>query len=113
MGPEPARWGGGLPREAVVAEKFVPSLESLSSLGFEEKNLGYPGNFAGMSLTFGGVQKARAKKLRAHFSFPISDYSEFALRAFSGVSGCVPDFAPEIPNMFFDFLAPIPCPSFP
>ena len=33
LGPETARWGGDLPREGVVAEKFVPSLESLSSLG--------------------------------------------------------------------------------
>ena len=31
LGPETAGWGGGLPREGVVVEKFVPSLESLSS----------------------------------------------------------------------------------
>ena len=30
-------------------EKFVPSLESLSTLGFEERNLGCAGNFAAMS----------------------------------------------------------------
>ena len=70
LGPETARWGGGLPREGVVAENFVPALETLSSLGFEERNPGCPGNFAGMSRTPGGVQKVRAKKLRAHFSFP-------------------------------------------
>ena len=46
LGPETARWGGGLPREGVAAENFVPSLESLSSLGFEERN------FAGMSREF-------------------------------------------------------------
>ena len=62
LGPETARWGGGLPHKGVVAEKFVPSLESLSCLGFEERNLGRPGNFAGMSRTPGGVQKVRAKK---------------------------------------------------
>ena len=62
LGPETARWGGGLPREGVVAEKFVPSLESLSSLGFEERNLGCPGNFAGISRTPGGIQKVSAKK---------------------------------------------------
>ena len=61
---------GGLPREGVMVEKFVPSLESLSSLGFEGKNLGCPGIFAGMSRTPGGVQKVGAKKVRAHFSFP-------------------------------------------
>ena len=55
----------------MVAENFVPALETLSSLGFEERNPGCPGNFAGMSWTPGGVQKVRAKKLRAHFSFPI------------------------------------------
>ena len=72
LGPETARWGGGLPREGVVAENFVPTLETLSSLGFEERNPGCPGNFAGMSRTPGGVQKVCAKKLRAHFSFPKS-----------------------------------------
>ena len=76
LGPETARWGGGLPREGVVAENFVPALETLSSLGFEERNLGCPGNFAGMSRTPGGVQKVRAKKLRAHLSFPIHDVAD-------------------------------------
>ena len=70
LGPETARWGGGLPREGVVAENFVPALETLSSLGFEERNPGCPGNFARMSRTPGGVQKVCAKNLRAHFSFP-------------------------------------------
>ena len=70
LGPETARWGGGLPREGVVAENFVPALETLSSLGFEERNPGCPGNFAGMSRTPEIVQKVCAKKLRAHFSFP-------------------------------------------
>ena len=50
---------GGLPREGVVAENFA--LETLSSLGFEERNPGCPGNFAGMSRTPGGVQKVCAK----------------------------------------------------
>ena len=49
----------------------MPSLESLSSLCFEERNVGCPGNFAGMSRNPGGVQKVRAKKVCAHFSFPI------------------------------------------
>ena len=63
LGPETARWGGGLPRKGVVVENFVPSLESLSSLGFEERNLGCPGSFfAGMSRTPGGVQKVCEKK---------------------------------------------------
>ena len=71
LGPETARWGGGLPREGVVAEKLVLSLESLSSLGFEGRNLGCPEIFAGMSRILGGVQKVCAKKVRAHFAFPI------------------------------------------
>ena len=75
LGPETARWGGGLPLEGVVAENFVPALESLSSLGFEERNPGCPGIFAGMSRTPGGVQKVCAKKLRVHFSFP--NYTPF------------------------------------
>ena len=60
LGPETPRWGGGLPCKGVVAEKFVlvPSFESLSSLGLEERNLGCPGNFAGMSRTLGGCSKS-------------------------------------------------------
>ena len=48
----------------------LPSLESLSSLGFEERNLGCSGNFARMSRTPGGVQIVCAKKVRAYFSLP-------------------------------------------
>ena len=57
LGLETARWGAGLSREGVVAKKFVPSLQSLSSLGFEERNLGCPGNFAGVCRTPGVVRK--------------------------------------------------------
>ena len=64
LDPETAGWGGGLPRERVVVEKFVPILESLFCLGFEG------GNFAGMSRTLGWVQKVCAKKVCAHFSVP-------------------------------------------
>ena len=64
LGPETAWWGGGLPREGVVAEKFVPSLE--------ERDLGCPRMCAGMSRTPGGVQKVCIKKVRAHFSFPMT-----------------------------------------
>ena len=46
----------------MVVEKFVPSLESLSSLGLEGRNLGCPRNFGGMSRTPRGVQKVCAKK---------------------------------------------------
>ena len=62
--------GVGLPREGVVAEKFAPSLKSLSSLGLEERNLGCPGNFAGMSRTPGDVQKVCAKKSSCTFFVP-------------------------------------------
>ena len=54
LGPETAWWGGGLPCEGVVAKKFVLSLKSL---GFEERNLGCPGNFAGMSSIPGVFKK--------------------------------------------------------
>ena len=71
LGPETAWWGGGLPREGAVAKNFVPSLESLSSLGFETMNE------SGMSREFGrdvpdpwGCSKSLCKKVRAHFSFP-------------------------------------------
>ena len=56
--------------------KFVLSLESLSSLGFEE-------NFAGMSQTPGGVQKVCAKRIRAHFSLPnLEDANLLKLKEF-------------------------------
>ena len=64
MGPETTAWGGGLPREGVVVEKFVPSLESFG--GLQGRNLGCPGNFAGMSRTPGGVKKVY-EEIRAHF----------------------------------------------
>ena len=60
LGPETAQWGGGLPREGAGVKNFMPSLESSSSLGFEDRNLGCPGNFAGVSRTFRGVQKVCA-----------------------------------------------------
>ena len=60
---------GVCPPEGVGVEKFAPSLESLSSLAFEERNLGCPGNFAGMSRIPGGVPKVCAKRVRGHFSF--------------------------------------------
>ena len=46
----------------MVAKNFVPSLESLSPLGFEERNLGCPGNFAGMSRTLGVFKNFVQKK---------------------------------------------------
>ena len=70
LGPETTRWGGVF--HAKVAEKFEPSLESSSFLSFEERNVGCPGNFAGMSRTPGGVQKVCAKNVCAHFWFPTS-----------------------------------------
>ena len=84
MGPETAGWGGGLPREGVVAKKFVLSLESLSSFGFEERNLECRGNFAGMSRTPAGVQKVCAKKVREHFSFPIITDTDFQRTPWGG-----------------------------
>ena len=45
----------------------MPSLETLSSLGFEERSLGCPGNFAGMSRTSGVLKKLVQKKVPAHF----------------------------------------------
>ena len=57
LGPETARWGSGLPCEGVVAEKFVLSLESLSSLGFEERNVGCPGILVGCPGPLGVFKK--------------------------------------------------------
>ena len=94
LGPETARWGGGLRREWVVAEKFVLSLESLSSLGFEEKNLGCPGNAAGMSRTPGGVQKVFANKKTSSCAFfvPYSKLVPDVLRPHCIENAVIPGF---------------------
>ena len=76
LGPETAQWGGGLLREGVVAEKSVPSLESSSSLGFEERNVGCPANFAGRCQTPWGVQKVSAKKFVCIFRSLIKTHKE-------------------------------------
>ena len=70
-GPETAWRGGGLLREGVVAKNFVLSLESLSSFGFEERNLGCPGNFAGCPGPLGVFQKFVLKKFVRIFRSPI------------------------------------------
>ena len=68
LGPETGRCGEGLPREGVAVKKFVSSLKSLSSLGFEDRNLRCPGNFAGMSRTPGGCSESScAKKVCGHY----------------------------------------------
>ena len=61
---ETAWWGGGLPREGVVAEKFVPSLESLSSLGFDSKRgiWDVPGILRGCPRPLGVFKKFVQKK---------------------------------------------------
>ena len=46
----------------MVAEKFVPSLESLSPLGFKERNLGCPQKFAGKSRPWGVFKEFVLKK---------------------------------------------------
>ena len=77
-GPETGVWGGGLPPQGVGVEKFVPSLESLFSLGsVKERNLGCPGNFAGMSREFcrdvpdpWGCSKSLCKKSSCAFFVP-------------------------------------------
>ena len=67
LGPETPR--GGLPREGVGVEKFVPSLESLFSLGFEGGN-GDVREFCRDVPDPGGVQKGLCKKSSCAFSFP-------------------------------------------
>ena len=62
LGPETARWGGGLPLEGVVAENFVPALESLSSLGFEERIWDVPGILSGCPGPLGVFKKFVQKK---------------------------------------------------
>ena len=69
LGPETARWGGGLPREGVVAEKFVPSLESLpwvSTGGIWD----VPGFLPGCPRPLAMFKTFVQKKVRSHVSFP-------------------------------------------
>ena len=61
-------WGSSTRRGG--GRKVCALPRSLSSLGFEERNLGCVGNFAGMSWTLGGVQKVCAKKRLCAFSVP-------------------------------------------
>ena len=58
-------WGSSTRRGG--GRKVRALLESLSSLGFEERNLGCPENFAGISRTPAGLQKVCAKKVCVHF----------------------------------------------
>ena len=62
LGLETAGYSGGLPREGEVVEKFATSLTSLSSLGWDGRNLGCPGNVAGDVPDPWGVQKVCEKK---------------------------------------------------
>ena len=62
-------WGSSTRRGGGRKVRALP--RNFATLGFEERNLGCPGNFAGMSRIPGGVQKMCAKKVRAHFSLPI------------------------------------------
>ena len=62
LGPETVGQGGGLPRKGVVVEKFVPSLESLSSLGLEGRNLGMSREFCWDVLDPRGLSKSLCKK---------------------------------------------------
>ena len=72
LGLETARWGGGLPREGVVAENLVPSLESLSSLGFEAKGgiWDVPGFLPGCPGPLAAFKKVVQKKLCAQSFVP-------------------------------------------
>ena len=53
-------WGSSTRRGG--GRKFVPSLESLSSLGFEERNLGRPGILPGCPGPLGVFKKFVQKK---------------------------------------------------
>ena len=62
--------GGGLPREGVVVEKFVPALESLFRLAFEGGNLGCPGHLTGCPELLGVFKKFVQKKSLCAFFVP-------------------------------------------
>ena len=83
LGPETARWGGGLPREGVVVEKFAPSLESLSSFSFEGRNLG------DVPDPWGCSKSLCTKKVCAHFSFPMLGCRKFFLWHLNWDSDCL------------------------
>ena len=79
LGPETARWGGGLRCEGVVVEKFVPFLESLSSLGFRREESGMSREFCrNVPPDPWGCSKSWCKKtVCAHFSFLGLRFSRF------------------------------------
>ena len=81
LGPETAWWGGAVfHAKGWWPKSLRPPLESLPSLGFEERNLGCPGNFAGMSRG-PGVQKVCAKKSSRASFVP---WNKFPLRQICG-----------------------------
>ena len=62
VAPETAWCCGDLPRKGVVVQKFVLSLESLSSLGLEGRNLGCPRILPGRPRIVGVFKKFVQKK---------------------------------------------------
>ena len=96
LGPETPQWGGGLPREGVVAEKLVPSLESLSSSGFEEKDLGCPENMPGCPGPLGVFKRVFKKYVQKKFVRIFRSLSGPALYEKRPLS-LWPDFQPQTP----------------
>ena len=67
FGPGDRRWGGGLPREGVVAEKVRALPRKFFFLGFRRQESGMSRNFAGMSRTLGVFKKFVQKSSFAFF----------------------------------------------
>ena len=79
----------------MVAEKFVLSLETLSSLGFEERSLVCPGNVAGCPGSLGVFKKFVPKKfVRIFRSLSSEDFqnSQFGAPAVSAHVWVFPRF---------------------
>ena len=72
----PPRWGGGLPREGVVAEKFGPSLESLFSLGFGREESGMSREFCRDVPDPWGCPKTLCKKSSCAFFVPLDTFEK-------------------------------------
>ena len=80
LGPETARWGGGLPRERVGSESSRPPSKVCLPWFIEGGKLGCPGNFGGMCQTPWGVQKACAKKGSCAFFVPYGGAGRFLFK---------------------------------
>ena len=86
LGPETARWSGGSSTRRGGGRKVRARTRKFVFLGFRREESGMSREFCRDVPDFwgGGVRKVRTKKVRAHFSVPISERIKHVQRAPKG-----------------------------